>query len=334
MQPPNLFAFATSELSQDAFICWLASWADPALKDANSALHDTAQKFIVRLLEFGKGPQVADFRSIQARRQWKDIDVLLVVNSDTAIIIEDKTDTKDHSGQLQRYREAIADEFPASRIAAVYFKTGDQGNYRSAQSAGYGCFLRKHFLAVLDQGERAGVRNDIFADFLRHLRAVEAAVQSFTTIPLGKWNEDRRLWAGFFLVLQDRLGEGDWRYVANPSGGFMGFWWHWLNDKYLQLEYDKLCFRIEVPEKTQRTAKWLEWHKTLMTQNGTNGVKIEKPTRRAGQFMTVAVLEGNYRQSDAGGLLHLDRTVEMLRNAEALMDAALSTIPSGVRSFE
>jgi hypothetical protein len=27
MNTPSLFRFATNELSQDAFICWLASWA-------------------------------------------------------------------------------------------------------------------------------------------------------------------------------------------------------------------------------------------------------------------------------------------------------------------
>ena len=26
---PNLFKYATSELSQDAFICWLLEWAKP-----------------------------------------------------------------------------------------------------------------------------------------------------------------------------------------------------------------------------------------------------------------------------------------------------------------
>jgi hypothetical protein len=29
MASPNLFAFATSDLSQDSYICWLASWARP-----------------------------------------------------------------------------------------------------------------------------------------------------------------------------------------------------------------------------------------------------------------------------------------------------------------
>jgi hypothetical protein len=31
---PNIFKYATSELSQDAFICWLLAWA----KDENKSL--------------------------------------------------------------------------------------------------------------------------------------------------------------------------------------------------------------------------------------------------------------------------------------------------------
>nr|WP_260390277.1 hypothetical protein [Ornithobacterium rhinotracheale] len=27
-EKPNLFQYATSELSQDAFLCWLIAWAD------------------------------------------------------------------------------------------------------------------------------------------------------------------------------------------------------------------------------------------------------------------------------------------------------------------
>ena len=320
--PPNLFDFATSELSQDAFICWLASWSDPAFKTESEPLHATATAFLDRLLEVGKGPKILEYRSIQVRRQWKDIDVLLVVNNDTAIIIEDKTDTKDHSGQLEKYRKAVASEFQESRIAAVYLKTGDQGNYLGVNQAGYGRFLRRDFLDILNRGEQARVTSDIFSDFLRHLRRIEAAVQSFSTVPLDEWNKDWNRWKGFFLVLQDRLGGGDWNFVPNPSGGFMGFSWHWKDDKFLQLENDKLCFKVMVPDKAQQTAKWWEWHNALIAVKDFGGVKIEKSVRRKGQWMTVAVLDGDYRQG-TDGRLDLDRTVETLRKVEALMDAAL-----------
>jgi hypothetical protein len=93
-------------------------------------------RLLDRLLEVGKGPKPTRYQSIQVRRQWKHIDVLLIVNGDTAIIIENKTDTKDHSAQLECYKNAVADEFPNDRIVAVYLKTGDQGNYRSVEKAG------------------------------------------------------------------------------------------------------------------------------------------------------------------------------------------------------
>ena len=36
---PNLFDYATKELSQDAFFCWLLAWADEECRDADSTLH-------------------------------------------------------------------------------------------------------------------------------------------------------------------------------------------------------------------------------------------------------------------------------------------------------
>lgn len=322
---PNIFDFATSELSQDAFICWLASWANPALRAQNEPLHATATDFLARLLEMGKLPVSAPYRSIEVRRQWKDIDVLLVVNGDTAIIIEDKTDTKDHSGQLDRYKKAVVGEFQENKIVGVYLKTGDQGNYRSVEEAGYGCFLRRDILAVLDRGERAGVRNDIFAEFHKRLRRIEEAVQSYQSVPLAEWDQDSNRWAGFFLALQQRLGEGDWKYVPNQRGGFMGFWWHWRGDKYLQLERAKLCFKINVADKAHQTAKWLAWNQDLIRLNGTSGVKVKKTRRKEGDCMTVAVLAADYRQADAQGRLDFEKTVQVLRDAEGFMDAALET---------
>jgi hypothetical protein len=92
MDRPNLFDYASSELSQDAFICWLARWAAPAFRESDGPLHTTAVTFLGRLLEIGRGPHVPAVRAVEVRRQWKDIDVLMVVNGDTAIVIEDKTD--------------------------------------------------------------------------------------------------------------------------------------------------------------------------------------------------------------------------------------------------
>lgn len=335
MRTPNLFAFATSELSQDAFVCWLASWADPALKDQNEALLVTATAFLARLLEVGKGPKMPEYRSIQVRRQESGIDVLLVVNGDTAIIIEDKTDTKDHSDQLRRYKTSVADEFPKDRIAAVYLKTGDQCDYQSVDEAGYGRFLRKDFLNILDRGDQSGVRNEIFADFRRHLHGIENAVQSFASCPVQEWNNDWRRWNGFFMALKERLGDGGWGYVANPGGGFMGSWWHSCDGKYLQLNMDNLHFMITIPEIDKARLLWESWNSALFTKNGTNGITIKKTRQERGKWMRVAELVGGYLQTDTQqGRLDFDKTVDFLRKVENFMDAAMEVERTTLKPVE
>jgi hypothetical protein len=323
MAPPNLFDFAMSELSQDAFICWLASWAAPAHGADDHALHATATGFLDRLLEAGRGPKVSEYRSIEIRRQWNAIDVLLFVNGDTAIIVEDKTDTKDHSDQLRRYKEAVKGQFPGHHIAAVYLKTGDQCDYRSAEQAGYGCFLRRDFLEILRRGEASGVRNDIFDDFHCHLRGIEEAVQSYQNTPIQQWNEDRNRWTGFFMALRQRLGNGEWAYGGDPGGGHLVFRWHWRDNKFLRLKQKELSFRLEVPDKSQRLAKWNEWKSSLKALDGPTDITLKFPARHLGKRMAVATLEGDYRRADEQGLLDMEKTVEVLKKAKALMDAAL-----------
>ena len=83
---------------------------------------------------------------------------------------------------------------------------------------------------------------------------------------------------------------------------------------------------IEVPDESQRVTKWVEWKEALMNQMGTAGVKLNKTLRREGLRMAVAVLDGDYRQANDQGLLDFERTVEKLKQAEWLMDAALLTL--------
>lgn len=321
MQPPNLFSFATSELSQDAFICWLAAWADSALQTQNEPLHATATAFLDRLLEVGKGPKVSEYRSIAIERQENRIDVLLVVNGDIAIIIEDKTNTKDHSDQLPRYKKALATKFSENRIAAIYLKTGDQCDYGNAEQAGYGCFLRRDFLEIFGKGKALGITSDIFTDFCRYLQGIEEAVQSFATVQVRQWK--RPQWKGFFITLKEKLGDGDWDNRGHGGGGSLTFRWYCCPDKYLGLHEDELGFRIAVTDESLQEAKWSEWSRMLLAKNDTTGIRIKPSRFKPGTRMKVAVLNGDYRQLQPDGRLDLDRTLETIRMAKALMDAAL-----------
>jgi hypothetical protein len=334
MSTPNLFDFATSELSQDAFICWLASWADPALKQQDEALQRTATAFLHRLLECCNLPKPPVIQRIEVIQQQDNIDVLLLLNDDTAIIIEDKTRTEDHSNQLCRYREVVAEKYPSRSPAAVYLKTGDQCDFTRIKEAGYGCFLRDHFLAILDKGEEWGVRNHIFADFHRHLQQIDQAVKDFSKIPCTEW--EREQWTGFFQALQRELADGEWRNVGHGGGGSFGFRWHWNGGKHISLRGETLRFRIKTAatDASGRQSKREEWQRRLMMKDGTGGLRIKRARQKLGGNMAVAVLVGDYLQKDSLGFLDMDGTVDLLKRAAALMDAALGGYEQGSTTLD
>ena len=71
--PPNLFRFATSELSQDAFICWLISWGDPQYEKTHEALHGTALSLLNRFLDLAGVPKPIGYSSVEVGQQVEKI---------------------------------------------------------------------------------------------------------------------------------------------------------------------------------------------------------------------------------------------------------------------
>lgn len=99
----NLFAFATSELSQDAFFCWAL---DCLNRDEDSPLYGLGRSFW-SLLSGRKNDDLPKIKGVVIRRQFKHMDVLaLVVYSNQtvdALVIEDKVNTSEHDDQIQKY---------------------------------------------------------------------------------------------------------------------------------------------------------------------------------------------------------------------------------------
>ena len=108
----NVFYYATKELSQDAFICWLCSFALEDADKSDMELVKCAQNLIC---EFLKGKNEEDISKDEVHlekieKQVGNIDVLLTVRYKGLcykIIIEDKTYTSEHDNQLVRYREQL-----------------------------------------------------------------------------------------------------------------------------------------------------------------------------------------------------------------------------------
>ena len=118
LEKNNLFSFATSELSQDAFICWCLNW----INYPNESLYPMAKDIFSNLLE----EKDLENEEVEIKRQYKKIDVLVLLKkSKKAYIIEDKTNTFE-SNQITRYKEELEKDakIKENNIKTVYFKTG------------------------------------------------------------------------------------------------------------------------------------------------------------------------------------------------------------------
>lgn len=322
MSQPNLFSYATSELSQDAFICWLLSWASPKLKNSDRDLHECATNLVRALFDKHKISVPSKIEQVEVRKQDNNIDVLCIINGTYPILIEDKTGTKDHSNQLARYLEDVKGRgFEEKNVIPIYFKTGDQASYSVVIKNGYQPFLRGNFLSILNAYKGT---NAILVDYRGYLQSITDKVESYKSKEISKWS--RRAWIGFYLELQKQLdSSGHWDYVANPAGGFLGFWWHFQESddcrQYLQLEQDKFCFKIRVKNEGERKRLRSKWHKIINDKAKDNdiGLNLVKPSRfGSGKYMTVCIFDGEYRATK-DGVIDMDKTIDLFKKAEKLL---------------
>ncbi len=323
---PNIFDYATSELSQDAFLTWLIQWADYDYQEIDNHLNACAVSFVQELLGKDKSYNI---EKIETGRQWKNIDVWALVNDQHFIVIEDKKGTKEHSDQLNRYSEIAKEHYKKSciEIRLVYFKMEEQGNYNDIKEAGYSLFQRRNMLSILENYINSIERtkqNDIIVDYYKNLDNLDKKINSYLTQPLNNWKW--YAWQGFYSELQKHIG-GNWDYVSNAAGGFLGFWWNWKYSKndgkefkyYLQLEEEELIFKLFAYKENERREVREFYRRHLYKKAEELNIGISK-YGRLGAYMGVAKLETKYRIVNENGLLDFQATVEKLTGIMKLID--------------
>jgi hypothetical protein len=176
---PNLFTFASSERCQDAFLCWLLSWAHRKHRRTDEPLHDLGVVLMKALLGLCGIDSPKKYRQLEIRPQYEGIDILVEVNEEIVLLIEDKIESCEHSDQLRRYLRIATRDFPGMKLAPVYLKTGllAYGEERTVREAGFHFFQGRDLLGVLRQGKQLEVKNQIFSDFLSHLERLDFVVR-------------------------------------------------------------------------------------------------------------------------------------------------------------
>lgn len=322
---PNLFQLATKELSQDSFFTWLLQWADNDYSQYDQDLNETAKDF-VRLL-IGE-PTDYPIIKTKASRQWQGIDIVAEINDKYFIGIEDKTNTNEHSGQLERYMKIANDHYQDKnyQLIFIYLKTGNEclHSLKKITAKGYSTIDRKAVLSVLN---KRPIKNEIFTDFREYLTVIENITNSYTNLEsiTSEWKAAE----GFYIKLQELIVEDThWGYVANPTGGFLGFWYHWtgteeIGEIYIQIEnvieYG-IKLVIKIADWEPSTDKLYELLAEIKPIAERNDIVLVKPDKfRAGRTSTVAVVQNAF-SSDTNGILDIQKFIVKLQQLELTLD--------------
>jgi hypothetical protein len=349
MTPPSLFHYATSELSQDAFLCWLLDWANPKYAAVDTGLHAAGKNFVTALLA-KHGIQLTEgILLVKIERQCHGIDVYAVVNEKFGLLIEDKVHAEQHGEQLKRGFETI--HLEGKHPCPIYLKTGNQSCFTEEEALGFKAYTRRELLAVLQSGVENGVKNAIYLDFYHHLSQMEQKTQAYKTTPLHSWKELPMV-QGFYMELKEKyFPQAYWKYVSNQQGGLWVFTMEWQDDNnqpfcYLELEWNWgeghkkpfiLCYKLWVNGIDDDSKRMLrqEYHDRIFQAAEQAGFPLNKPKwGRLGKSMTI-LETADYRKADTSGLIDVGETAKFIQRAlnvlsKTLENEACLTTPENV----
>ena len=251
----NLFDFATKELSQDAFLCWLINWLN--YKKENIELYNTAKKFINLIIN---EINIDDFE-INILKQYKKIDIFVELiekkcrRNKYAIIIEDKKFTTEHNKQIEKYKEKIEQlSKKYKRLITVYYKPYDE-LYNDLILADVKIYRKDMLKKVLN----ANINNSIYADYKSYLQRVDKNCKNIDKIPLNKWKENKELYYKFASEYNKNIQSEDLKMSINPKGLYID-WYRIVPPKeyrgfleyiYLSATTEDLRIRAIVKEKAK-----------------------------------------------------------------------------------
>lgn len=343
--PPNIFTYATSELSQDAFICWLAACAF----DDEDSLRECGTEFIRELWNHGRDTTPGEICTItdvtEPQRQYGDsnIDVYFEARVDGTLVgfaIEDKINSEMRDDQLPRQRVEIESGERLDDKRLIYYKTGYvfEDEREKANDAGFVVFDAQDMLDFLNGGS-AQNDHEILRQYREHLATQvgdrEALFQNLDMTHAFVQSECMRMlrdrlvknvdcWAGFLNETmrdpdaQDRVNRGQ----NNGGGGPWTQYW-FSNHLFWRLDaYQPLRLRVWSPEaanvfgnrwNTDIWHRWIETFSLLQEEIQLPAVNFIRRMRRGDGLVdegTVGAIDIN-NAFDGDFEQALDRIVEL-----------------------
>lgn len=186
---PNIFEFATKELSQDAVFCYILD-----------CFHATGKRLIAeKFLEMIDVPGIDRILRLDIKQQQDNIDIKAILyyedGSKKYIIIEDKVRSSIHNNQLMRYRDETLEREKCCTedIIGVFFKHGEPLPWEiaSCEAAGFTVLKYTRFLDFLKAVKEKDPILDAFTVFFEKRMAYYRKVDTcaFETLDQSEFEE-------------------------------------------------------------------------------------------------------------------------------------------------
>ena len=356
---PNLFDYATSELSQDAALCYFLAYADPRHKDgSHAAKHELGRALLEKMFEICGKAFPPKIEAIAVTKQYriknKYLDILVKVNDCLYVAIEDKRQAQDHSDQLSIYSEIHQHlRVPAEDVLLMYVQTGNQASIRNVENARFKLMSRSTLLSLFETevGRAARSHSKVHNDFHLHFHKLENQYLNYARIKVQEWETPSQI--GFVEALIAG-NEGEWAAAGGGGGGFRAYRGPVVEignaSVYLQVEVSKnkdpqihLRFKVDVPRVSTKeafVAAWDEWHVRMMAAvaKSQTALPVERPHRATPpnfnnqalpthSLLVAKIDDGQdwassrtFPSVDSSGLLELDATLATLRECQEILE--------------
>jgi len=326
---PNVFTYATNELSQDAIICYMLEWAIKENESIDKEMHQVGKKFLSSLFE-KCGKKLEDYETLEISKQEEKIDVLCIVDRKYHIIIEDKVFSSEHSNQLTRYVEDIKSRgIKDENILKLYYKTGEEYRKEDIESKGFALFEKKDILDIIP----AQINNSIIAEYRSYIEQLQTNAD-YINQPIEKW--DTSAWIKFVLEKVSKIeGINLGKSITTGKGQNSGIYFQYekIASKgvafYLRLAFEEEELQFKLENEGQQPTKDLgsNFYKLIDEVNKKVGgsLIVEEACKRGGKTMIVAKIK-NAIESKADGKIDIDATKNRIEQTMRIHSNIIETL--------
>jgi hypothetical protein len=334
----NIFEYATSEFSNDAFLCWLFSISKNDNLNINSIDYRVSQGYLNNFCKY-KGKIIINENGI--KRQEGKIDILIEGKYDNGeefiLAIENKTTSKEHSDQLKRYKNYINEKYKhikKNKRHFIYYKTTIQSNTDDIIKEEYSIFQINEIFKLLSAYEAGKSKNDILRNYFEFIEKEVELYDNFKKLNINEW--DDKAFQGFFNYLLPKLKRNKnisnhgFGYHDNPNGGH---WSLWFGDdrKIKNKNGEKIGFHLNLETANSNVKKDWSCRLIIRANERNDGSKWRKSdieqyigkigkeiTNKTGKYMILSKLFQidnesriyNYKELEKKIMMELKRFIE------------------------